>query len=62
MKRPAKLLFGYTWVGWLNRLVLQWLFIRLYYGQHWGFLTRVVPLTGWGTAYKFIGGGKIGNR
>lgn len=45
-----------TWVGWLNFLVLQWLFIRLARVTHsagtdWAVLRWVVPLTGWFSDY-----------
>lgn len=51
-----------TWVGWLNRLLLQWFCIRLAYeidedGKKTNFeiLKWVVPLTGWKADYKWIG-------
>jgi len=33
MRAPQKELWGHTWVGWLNLLVLRWFFIRLAYSQ-----------------------------
>lgn len=51
-------LFGYSWVGWLNIIILQWFFIRLYYSVNeqnsiecYGFLFPIVPLTGWWSDY-----------
>jgi len=53
-----KKLFGYTWVGWLNIIVLQWLFVRLYYAEsdsgsveNYGIIFPIVPLTGWWSDY-----------
>jgi len=34
MKKPKKLLYGRTWLGWLNFLLLRWFFIRLAYVKH----------------------------
>lgn len=31
MKAPKTEIYGHTWVGWINLLVLRWLFIRLCY-------------------------------
>lgn len=52
-------LFGESWVFYLNFFILQWFFIRLYYtiGQEpiqWGFLKRIIPLTGWWNDFKKI--------
>lgn len=52
-----------SWLGVLNRIILQWFFIRLarivddVTGKTLGYkiLKWVVPLTGWGSDYKFIG-------
>lgn len=51
-------LFSYTWVGWLNILLLQWLFVRLYYVidsndqmKSYGILLPIIPFTGWYTNY-----------
>lgn len=51
------------WLGWLNFLVLQWFFVRyaaIVEDDHrvvgWVWMTRVVPLTGWGGFnYWYIG-------
>lgn len=47
-------LFGYSWVGWLNIVFLQWFFIRLFYSVSYqdnvgsyGLIFPIVPLTGW---------------
>lgn len=29
MKRPTKRFLGLTWLGWVNFLIFQWLFVRL---------------------------------
>jgi len=45
---------GDTWVGWLNLLVVQWLFFRIYWNTEpdgevlgWGILGPVLPVSGW---------------
>jgi hypothetical protein len=47
-------LFGYSWIGWLNIVILQWFFVRLFYSENeqgnienYGFIFPIVPLTGW---------------
>lgn len=56
-----KKVLGHTWLGWLNKLILQWLFIRLAEELHgdshnqWVILRWVWPTTGWTTDYKFVG-------
>lgn len=60
MRYPRKHFLGFTWVGWLNVLVLQWFCIRLqgmqYYYQGFTYLTWQIrfcyPLTGWWSKYK----------
>lgn len=55
---------GYTWLGWLNRILLQWFFIRLSELQQtstqdhiaWQISYWIVPCTGWTTDYRTIGG------
>ncbi len=54
--------FGMSWVGWVNRLFLQWLFIRLAYKEDnkgrkydFGIMRGVWPTTGWNTPYRFLG-------
>lgn len=57
--------FGYTVVGWLNMIVLQWFFVRLEYGYYKSrtdLITSlrlryfVMPLTGWRhCSYLYIG-------
>lgn len=51
-------LFNHTLIGWLNIIILQWFFTRLYWSQDdqgnvqgYGFLFPVVPLTGWWSDY-----------
>ena len=54
---PMKTLFGKTWVGWLNVLIIQFFFVRLSYGEtptQWGLLRGIVPCTGWWNDYKFF--------
>ena len=53
-----KKLLSKTWVGWLNIIVLQWLFVRLFYATNdqdevvnYGFIFPVLPLTGWWSDY-----------
>ena len=57
MKYPNRKFLGFTWVGWLNRLVVQWFWCRLQ-GEveddgttKWQVITPVAPLTGWRTSY-----------
>jgi hypothetical protein len=53
--------FGYTWVGWLNILILQWFFVRLQRTTEplrpdkFNLLKWIYPTTGWNTDYKFLG-------
>lgn len=58
MNKPKSKLFGENWVGWLNILILQWFFVRLYYTEckktKWGLLKKVVPLTGWWNEFVYI--------
>lgn len=58
-----KKFLGYTWVGWLNIMVLQWFFIRLQYSidyegdptpKNFMLLRGIVPLTGWLTNYIWV--------
>lgn len=59
--------FGHTWLGWLNKIILQWFFVRLTeivtrdkndieIKSEWSLDYWIVPTTGWGNDYKFIGG------
>ena len=61
-------LFGYSQLGFLNRVFLQWFFIRMYRYDHkekqrrtikthrdYGILYWVIPLTGWGNPLKPLG-------
>lgn len=63
MTRPPSRKWGlWSPLGAFNQLVLQWLFMRLYYIEDygrvtgWGVLYWVVPLSGWSTPYRFVGG------
>jgi hypothetical protein len=57
MKYPTQHYRGFTWVGWLNRLVFQWLWFRLQGNVEdngdtkWALILPVAPLTGWGKRY-----------
>ena len=52
-----------TFLGFVNRVFFQWFFVRLAKEVEdgkvikWKFLTGVVPLTGWGTDFKYIKNG-----
>lgn len=58
--------FGYTWVGLLNQVLLQWFFIRLQVTvkdkndmtiNGWGVIGFMLPLTGWwawAPKYKWV--------
>jgi hypothetical protein len=59
----AKPIFlGYSWVGWLNLLLLQWLFIRLQVSvdTDTGEIVRYqvigffLPMTGWWSNYVWL--------
>lgn len=59
MKYPTKRIFGKTWMGWLNFIVLQWFFIRLQgcveskeclVLNAWD-IRFTLPLTGWWSDY-----------
>lgn len=55
MINPKRKFLGFTWVGWLNILLFQWLFVRLAYGDRWRVLKWILPLTGWWSDYRYIG-------
>lgn len=48
-------------LGFVNRFILQWFFIRLFVAvaegtpQYWGVLYWIVPTTGWNSKYKSLG-------
>lgn len=51
-----------TWLGVINFLIVQWLFVRIARvtdGAHrtigWGFIGAVWPLTGWWGRYRVLG-------
>ena len=50
---PKKTLLGFTWVGWINFILLQWFFVRIGYTDGLGLMSEygifkfIVPLTGW---------------
>lgn len=57
---PLRKLFGKSFIGWLNILLFQWLFIRAWYnvnsnGLTFGMYGFIVPCTGWWSDYKWIG-------
>ena len=60
MNSPKKSILGYTWLGWLNKLLLQFFFIRLAYSvdsgkTSWTIMKWIVPLTGWGRVnYRYF--------
>lgn len=52
-------------LGFFNRVLFQWFFVRLArkvdmdgFQRGWCWITRVYPLTGWSSPYKFVGMGK----
>jgi len=56
-----------SWLGILNRVMLQWFFIRLtkhmrmgesgeWEIDHWSLQGWITPLTGWRNEYKYLGG------
>jgi len=47
MKNPKRTFLDLTWVGWINILLLQWLWLRLGYGDKWRIIYGVMPLIGW---------------
>ncbi len=54
MKNPKRKLFGHTWVGWLNILIIQLFFIRLSYGDKWTIIWGILPFTGWWSNYIYV--------
>ncbi|WP_316348495.1 hypothetical protein [Desulfuromonas acetoxidans] len=56
MKSPEVKFLGLTWVGWLNVVILQFLFVRLGYGAsgQWQLLKGILPLTGWWSDYIYL--------
>ena len=67
LRGPMRRFLGLTWVGWLNRLVLRWFFVRLAYRVYsdntFGgyFLIRWVWPFPWATV-KRIGAGRRDRR
>jgi len=57
MRYPHKKVFGKTYIGWLNFLILQWFFIRLQANVHEYLIIEswqirvALPMTGWYTDY-----------
>jgi hypothetical protein len=58
MNYPTRKFLGFTWVGWLNILLVQWFCARLQGciddedgKTTWFIITPVAPLTGWKTNY-----------
>jgi hypothetical protein len=53
----VRTLLGYTWVGWLNILLLQWFGFRVFYvleggrATAYGLTGPTLPLTGWWGRY-----------
>ena len=57
---------GFTWLGYLNFIILQWFFIRLaksyeikdngfrYKDYKFKILKFIIPLTGWWNDYKYL--------
>ena len=67
MKARA-LIFGYSWVGILNQLLLQWLFVRLQVEVEnvsdrtilgVAIIYPIWPLTGWWNDYAYAGRQKV---
>jgi hypothetical protein len=61
LQYPTKKLFGKTWVGWLNFLLLQWFCIRLEgtvnsdrSETEWNIIKWITPLTGWWSDYRYL--------
>lgn len=61
--RAKPILFGYSWIGILNQLLLQWFFIRLEASLDNAKDRRIValriigpilPLTGWWSKYIWL--------
>ena len=44
-----------SFIGWINVLIIQWIFIRIWYStdNKYGILFPIVPLSGW-NGNKFI--------
>lgn len=63
MKAPKPIVNGYSWLGILNLFFLQWFFVRLQLTVdtdketvvRWNLRGFIVPTTGWGKPYKFVG-------
>lgn len=60
---------GFSWVGWLNILLLQWFFVRLQVSVDddgtvlaYHIIGWILPLTGWFVHNDYIGLGKQWRR
>jgi hypothetical protein len=64
MKAPRYRIYGWSWLGVLNFVVLQWFFVRLEASietpvipgkseMTLGWITHIVPLTGWWGYYRY---------
>ena len=54
----AKKIFGKYLIHWLNLLLLQWFFIRLWRNDNWtqfGVFVFLLPLAGWRKRYRVLG-------
>jgi len=55
-------ILGYSWIGWLNIILLQWLFIRLQVNidndtneiVKFRIIGPIFPLTGWNSPYTWV--------
>jgi len=53
---------GYSWIGWLNLLILQWMFVRLEATIdtdsreiiHYHLIGFILPATGWMSDYIWL--------
>lgn len=65
MKAPRVRILGWSWLGVVNFLIVQWFFVRIEADAetpivpgestmtlHWK--PRVVPLTGWWSDYRYV--------
>jgi len=68
MKAPLIRIFGWSWLGVVNFLIVQWFFVRIEATVETpvvpgksemtlAWKTPVVPLTGWWSDYKYVAAG-----
>ena len=62
MKQPQPIAWGYSWLGLLNMILLQWTLWRLQLTidkqtgvvSRWAMVGPILPLSGWWSGYVYL--------